>query len=693
MHFPRYLDYLKKTYSISLAEPSFPSIFPSRSPVPQSSIFRRTSRMTTYNLSIGLTLRRGMQLLEFRKMINDDEVQFEDAHTGRIYTWTLANFFRDVTAKRLEIVHGNSANQSSKSNDGPQFISNLDSLPEAVLADLDRKFSYINAAKKQGITRGQRKLLEESISKTAEIRKEKAPSTSWVMNYWRELENRNMNPAAIITKNYRRRRSTGIPSHMTDLIRKILRTEYFTTKRHPLSRSVTLINNNLRSLGETPLRVSESTVRRIANEVDGYYRDAARYGVSYARNKWRYSLGGVKSKRVLERVEVDHTQLDMVVVCDRSGLPMGRPTITIVVDSFSGYVIGFYVSFWGTGLAPTLNALRVAISPKQIYTEGISGLTHKWMGFGIFELAVVDNGLEFHSPQFKLAAWHLNTDIQYCAVRQPWLKPKVERALGIVSQNLPAQGRVHKTENNYLPPDPRKTAAITFSQLCNGLLKLFVDVMPFEVNDYTLRQPYQEFKDGFEKLPPPEFNSSYQELELISALSKNLTVGNAGVESSYLHYNSPELQQMRRQIGLTFKTTVKYQPEDLGHVYIQDPISKNWIVVPSCDPGYTQGLSIIQHRAIRLLKKSQLNRNNAIATLEQGKIEMIDMYNDFLRGNQGKKNIAAAQKFGSLTSSQTLLSEPTNGSHGLRSHEQLVDANAYAIPEKDIPSFSSFSLD
>lgn len=635
-----------------------------------------------------------MQLLEFRRMLNDDEVQFEDPQTGRIHTWPLSKFYRDVNEKRLQIVHGKSAATvpAGDGNSAPKLISSLDSLPDDIKADLDRKLDYIKAARKQGITRGQRKLLKESIFKTAEMRKEKAPSTSWVMTSWRELENAGMNPVAIITKNYRRKRSRRTSTNVLELIRKILRAEYFTTKRHPLSRSVLLLNSKLESLGDTPMRISESTVRRVVNEVDGYHRDAARYGVAYARNKWRYSMGGAKACRVLERVEVDHTQLDLVVVCDRSGLPMGRPTITIVVDSLSSYVVGFYVSFWGTGLGPTLNALKVAISPKKMYTDGVSGLTHPWMGHGIFELAVVDNGLEFHSPQFKLAAWHLNTDIQYCAVRQPWLKPKVERALGIVSQNLPAQGKVHKPENNYLPPDPRKTAAITFSQLCHGLLKLFVDVMPFEVNDYTLCQPYQEFKDGFEKLPPPEFCSSTQDLELISALTKNLTVGNSGIESAYLHYNSPELQQIRRQTGHTFKTTVKYQPEDLGYVYVQDPRSKDWIMVPSCHPEYTQGLSIVQHRAIRLLKKADLKKNNAIAILEKGKIEMIDMYNDFLRGNTGKKNIAAAQQLGSLTSSQTLLSAPK--SRGIIVQEQLVDVKEDSmVPEKDIPNFSSFSLE
>jgi putative transposase len=628
-------------------------------------------------------------------MLSDTEVQFEEPLTGRIHTWSLAHVYREVLAGKLLVVNGTPVDsKDANKDDGPKLITSTDSLPDKFRKEIERKYAYINAAKKQGISRGQKRLIADVISKVAAERNETAPSTSWVCENWRKLDLSSMNPHAMLSKNHLRKRDRKISTTTLELVRKVLRAEYFTRDRYPLSRAVLLVNRQLKTLSNTHAEVSTSTVRRIANEVDKYHRDAARHGVSYARNKWRYSMGGPRASRVLERVEVDHTQLDLVVICDRSGLPMGRPTITIVVDSYSGYVLGFYISFWGTGLGPTLNALKVAISPKQIYTEGVSFLKNPWMGCGIFELAVVDNGLEFHSPQFKMAAWHLNTDIQYCAVRQPWLKPKVERALGVVSQNLPAQGRVHKPENNYLPPDPKRTAAITFSQLCQGLLKLFVDVMPMDVNEYTLAQPFQTFKEGFERLPPPEFSASEQELGLISALTKNLTVGNSGIESAYLKYNSIELQQLRRQIGLTFKTPVKYQPEDLSYVFVQDPRNGKWLRVPSLYPEYTEGLSVIQHRAIRLAKKSELKKKDAILVLEQGKLEMIDMYEGFLKGNLGKKNIKAAQQFGSLTSSQTLLSAGEFKAAASRAPEQLVDAKeGLPIRPEDIPLFSSIQLD
>ena len=105
-------------------------------------------------------------------------------------------------------------------------------------------------------------------------------------------------------------------------------------------------------------------------------------GPAFARRKWRESYRGVHVTRAFERFEVDHTLLDIVVVCDQTGLPLGRPTITVIVDAYSGYVCSFFISFWGTGIAPTLSALEQAIPPKDHFTREAFGLENEWIGYG-----------------------------------------------------------------------------------------------------------------------------------------------------------------------------------------------------------------------------------------------------------------------------------------------------------------------
>lgn len=652
--------------------------------------------MPLFSFAIGLTLRRGEQLLEFRRHLPSGDVQFEDPITGRIYSWSMGKIYREINNGDLVIVRGVPQSPDKNNNGKPnamKLISNVDSLPEKFRDDLARRLEYINGCKKKGITKGRRKEIKEAISQVAKrLRQKKPPSPSTVMTWWRDFDKSDLYHGSLVSGNYERKRSQKISFLTMELIRKVLKSEYFTKNRYPLTRSHLIINRELNQRTDIEQEeVSLSTVRRVANEVTPYYRDVHRYGPTFARNKWRYSLKGVHASRVLERVEIDHTILDIVVVCDKSGMPLGRPTITIVIDAYSGYVISFFVSFWGTGLGPTLNALKIAISPKDSYTSEKNDISNPWMGYGIPELIVVDNGLEFHSRQFQNAAWLLNSDIEYCAVRQPWLKPHVERALGVQSLYLPGAGKVHKPCSNYLAPNPRKTACITFSQLCIALLKYFVDVLPFEHNKRTLLEPFEVFREGFERIPPALLLSSFEELELIGAVSKQLTVRNEGVVTDYLRYNSAELAKLRQKISVNFKTTVKFKPEDLDFIYVQDPISKKWLLVPSCNPDYTSGLSVVQHHAIREHLKGQLNIRNSIEILRRGKIELIDFYDGFLTGNRSKKNVKTAQKFGALTSAQ-ILTESAQQQRPKPQESSLVtqDSCDSAI---EIPTFDSFLLD
>jgi putative transposase len=659
--------------------------------------------MALFSFSVGLVLRRGENQLEFQRLLPNGVVQLENQLTREIHQWPMSKLYRDINNGELTIVRGTPINETASTESCSEktslaLLSNLESLPEAQRSEIERRLDYIRVLQKQGLTRGRRKQIAVVIQKIATRRNEKAPSTSTVMDWWRTYDTSGQYPGSLVSGYYHRQRQHTLHQKVIGLVFKVLKAEYFTLDRKPLSRSHLLINRALEAPivvgGEivSPNSISMSTINRLKNQIDPYHRDVARYGPGYARNKWRYSLKGVSASRVLERIEIDHTLLDVVVICDRSGLPLGRPTLTVVIDSYSGYVLGFFVSFWGTGLGPTLNALKIAISPKDEYCKANPEIRHAWLGFGLPELIVVDNGLEFHSKQFQAASWHLNSDIEYCAVRQPWLKPFVERSLEHVGLYLPSAGRVHKPTSNYIPPNPRNTACITLSQLSVGLLKCFVDILPFEAPTRTLREPYEVFQEGFERLPPPLLPTSFQELSLICALGKNLTVGNEGIVTEYLRYNSHELQSLRRDVSLSFRTNVKFHPEDLDFVYVQDPHSKNWLEVPSCQPEYTQQLSITQHRAIRRRLADQLARRNTIETLMRGKQELIDLWDGFLKGNRGKKSVEAAKQFGSLTSAQSLLREESP--MAVRPPpSSLVIEQEFQLSNREIPNFSSVFLD
>ncbi len=67
---------------------------------------------------------------------------------------------------------------------------------------------------------------------------------------------------------------------------------------------------------------------------------------------------------------------------------IGRPYITLVMDSYSGCVTGFYLGFEPAGSHEVGLALRHVILPKHYGTE--YNLDKNWEIFGIFEYMLTD---------------------------------------------------------------------------------------------------------------------------------------------------------------------------------------------------------------------------------------------------------------------------------------------------------------
>ena len=119
-----------------------------------------------------------------------------------------------------------------------------------------------------------------------------------------------------------------------------------------------------------PLSVSRETVRQVALGTDSYEVMSARFGRQVADAKCKPRGAGVVTTRPLERVELDHFLVDVHLVCERTGKSLGRPWLTLLVDHYSGMLLGYHLTFAPPSAASVLAALRHAILPKIPNTNG-----------------------------------------------------------------------------------------------------------------------------------------------------------------------------------------------------------------------------------------------------------------------------------------------------------------------------------
>ena len=89
--------------------------------------------------------------------------------------------------------------------------------------------------------------------------------------------------------------------------------------------------------------------------------------------------------RPFEICHIDHTELDIELVCSRTGKNLGRPWATVLLDAFSRRVLAVYLTFDSPSYRSCMMILRICVQR-----------------FGRFpETVVVDKGSEFNSVYFE----------------------------------------------------------------------------------------------------------------------------------------------------------------------------------------------------------------------------------------------------------------------------------------------------
>lgn len=652
-----------------------------------------------FSLQAGLTLRFGANTYELVRELGGDEFQFEETKTRRPKIMTKDEIVQGVYDKKFEVVLAVALTGKGNTQDNDNNIIDLSSLTSRERKTLDRRYEYVKALQRAKVTRGQRHRVGTVIAAVSlKLEEKKPPSTSAVMKWARDYQTKGGNVIALVDRYRLAPRSKQIPQVLEDTVWKVLKRSYFTRDRHSARHAFDQLQTEIDKMvkaGEIAVNdaaISYPTLTRRIKDVDLYHRVATREGSARARMVCRTSFPDGYPEYPLERVEIDHTPLNWVVVCDRTGLPLGRPVLTIMIDAYSGYILGFYLSFHGPGLTSVSGVVRSALQAKSEIVRS-ANLTNPWLSHGLGDEWVLDNGLEFHSFGFKQMAMVLGVDLMYCRVRTPWLKPRVERFFSTLNTITLAKGKVSKRVANVMNIDPYKDAAITFSDLVNGLLQFFVDVHPFEPNWRKMARPFDLFKEGLERCPPAIYPGSLDDLKLASGMSKILTFGQGGIENLGLPYGSYEFKELANRHGTGIKVLCKWDPDDMSQLFVQDPKTLQWMTAECRWKQYSNGLSHNQHRLIRKFAQQELKASGALENLLAAKQRLHDHWMDATTARK-RADALTAGRYADFTSSRVVEPQPVSAATTpVTDAAPKLQLPLDAPPEiKEIPNFDSFSF-
>lgn len=364
-----------------------------------------------------------------------------------------------------------------------------------------------------------------------------------------------------------------------------------------------------------------ATVYRTVARIDAYEKMAARYGKRIADLKFEAFKQGVRPSRPLERVEIDHTKLDLFVVDPERGMPIGRPWLTCAIDVYSKMVLGYYMGFTPPSYLSVMQCLRHAVAPKSYVKKDYPSVVNSWDAHGLPETVVVDNGKEFHSTHFEDACLQLGILIQYAPVRRAWYKGSVERYFGTLNTGLLHQqpGTTFSDIFDKGDYDPKKNAAIDMKTLDEVLHVWIVDDYHRRVHRGIKKIPAVAWEEGIAKYPPA-LPPRRDELNVLLGMIKERTVSPSGIElHGGLFYNDEGLALLRRGMGKGDLAKVKYDPTDLSFIHVFDPGKGSYILVPAVDQAYTKGLTLWQHEIIKRTARKRVGERVDLAELGRAK--------------------------------------------------------------------------
>jgi len=613
--------------------------------------------MSAYRFSTGRLFTWQDRLYQVKRLLPDGEINLEDYATGAVLITPIKQLVTDLFGGKLKFVVDTRPKKSS--NDGIL-------LPEERPLDLSDYPSHLveKARFREYVLKPlaaipPRNRTKQIVEKRVETIRGEIGGDPARCHLLRGLTPRNVyrwlsryeeagGDIRALIDDYARSGGKGksrLPAEVNALLETVIKDHYYRREVITIDDILHLTaarmeeENRFRPADEQLKLPDRTTVARRIDALDMRERFTARHGKRAAKQEFD-QVGQMNYPTVpLERVEIDHTAVNVIVVDEADNLPLGRPSLTFGIDVATRFPLGYYTGFEPPSYYTVMECLHHLISPKPDIRQ-LYNTEHGWSAYGIPSTLVVDNGKEFVGRDLEDAALLLGMTLIYAPVRTPEFKATVERNFRTIDSGLfhTVDGT---TFSNILARgdyNSAQTAVITLAELEQMLNIFMMDVYAERyhtgLNGIPARRWEQATQNGFF----PRLPSSGDELRILLGRIEHRVIQRYGLEFMRLRYNHPDLSSLRHRLkGQAVK--FKYHPGDLGRIYVHDPFEKVYLEIPATDPEYTHNLSFWKHRVILNLARQEADKVD-LAALGRAKLKIQGIVD----AARSRKRIASRRK-------------------------------------------------
>ena len=369
-----------------------------------------------------------------------------------------------------------------------------------------------------------------------------------------------------------------------------------------------LLNGHLRR--KQLKEVSLSTLWKAEKEIPLKKKLEAQGRKKQAKDAFRPKVGHLPNNDYpLAIVQVDHTPTQVCLVDEQDRQPIGDAWLTLVIDTYSRMVLGFYLTFDPPSTLSTGLALAHAFLPKEEYLRSV-GVSGEWPCWGFPDVVHVDNGAELNGQMMHGARKRYRFTIRDRPVGEPNFGGHVESAFRTFMYELKSMpGTKFSNPTERAEYDSEGRAIFTIREF----ERYFTE---FLVNDYHCGKhtgegmetaPILKWEQGIflgDKMPPtglPARPSDPLSLRITLMPFKHRTVRNGIVSLFDEKYHSGALTLISDDVDLTKPRSerefeVRYDPRDISRIWFYDDQNDDYIPLDFADLS-KGSISLWEHRA------------------------------------------------------------------------------------------------
>lgn len=360
------------------------------------------------------------------------------------------------------------------------------------------------------------------------------------------------------------------------LVNEVIQRLYLTRQKVSLAAIVREVRMQCKQAGYRP--PARNTISARIAKLDPLVVTQKRKGFDATRSLRSAAGKAPEPKGLLDVVQMDHSPVDVIVVDEKHREPIGRPQLTLAIDTYSRCIVGMLLTLEAPSATSVGLCLAHTSSDKSAWLERLGITEMSWPMTGKPRLIYTDNAAEFHSEALKRGCEQHGIERDYRPMGQPHFGGIIERVIGTAMKmvhELPGTTFSDIKERGKYKSEAM--ASLTLREL-EKWLTLAIGTYHESVHSSLYESPAACWKRGIQTC---KVNTVTNEkaflIDFLPVVKRQ--IGRTGFSIDHISYYADFLKPWIADRRRLDRFILRRDPRDLSRVWVLDPSSNRYLEI------------------------------------------------------------------------------------------------------------------